>query len=172
MNGLSGSFWECVKRILYRVLLSYFSSIVTKDLEISTNTARMSTKQREFREYMPSKSLQGHICYPWKVLDEVKLNHLYIPCLHNVPWSTEPRSHQHTVPRTQPQRTQLGTEDEIVALLSNGKGTMDGPLSFIYVLFSEDCEWYRNFQGLGENMHTMNINQICPISKRCFLINV
>lgn len=47
--------------------------------------------------------------------------------------STGPRSHQHALPWTEPKRTQLGGEDEILAPLSNSKETMDGPFTFIYV---------------------------------------
>lgn len=52
--------------------------------------------------------------------------------------SIGPRSHQHALSRTEPKRTQLGGEDEILAPLSNSKETMDGPYTFICVFFSEN----------------------------------
>lgn len=51
-------------------------------------------------------------------------------------------------------RTQLGTADKILASRSNSKRMMGGALAFLYVVFSENCECYRNSQGLRDNIST------------------
>lgn len=79
--------------------------------------------------------------------------------------STGPRSHQHALPRTEPKRTQLGGEYEILAPLSNSIETMDGPFTFIYVFSSETIS---GTGSLGENINTMYLNQICPVCGMCF----